>query len=128
MQEITISPAIVTNNATATPTPVQAELEYANCSNSARDGVVLRFINTAQARTNLFFHNESVEIVHGSLATMDLNNAGVQTMRRSTDTGIEILFAKGSDVRNLGTEYRLTMWLAPNILNPQMCGIIIGGQ
>lgn len=126
--QIRISPAIITNNATATPTPVQSELEYANCSNSARNNVAITFINTQTARTNIFFHNDSVEIVHGSLATMDLNNAGVQTMRRATDSGIEILMAKGSEVRTLGTEYRLTMWVNPNILNPMMCGIVIGGQ
>lgn len=126
--QLQISPAIITNNLTASPAVTQPELEYANCSNSARDNVAVSFINTTTARTNIFFHNESVEIVHGSLATMDLNNAGVQTMRRATDSGIEILFAKGSDIRNLGTEYRLTMWVNPNILNPMMCGILIGGQ
>lgn len=123
-----ISPAIVTNNLSASPTPTQPELEYANCSDEANDGAAIVFINTVTARTNIFFHNQSVEIVHGSLATMDLNNAGVQTMRRATDSGIEILFAKGSEIRTLGTEYRLTMWVNPNILNPMMCGVIVGDQ
>ena len=57
---------------------------------------------------------------------MDLDGAGVSTMRESTDSGIEILFAKGAEVRDLTTEYRLTMWMAPNVLIPEMCGNIIG--
>jgi len=47
-------------------------------------------------------------------------------MRMATDTGIELLFAKGADIKNLGTEYRLTMWMRPNLLIPEMCGNIIG--
>ena len=57
---------------------------------------------------------------------MDLNGAGVATMSRATDSGIEILFAKGAEVEGLTTKYRLTMWMAANVLNPEMAGNIIG--
>ena len=70
--------------------------------------------------------NDAVEIVHGSLATMDLDGAGVSTMTQATDSGIEILFAKSSEINDLGTQYRLTMWMAGNVLIPDMCGNIIG--
>lgn len=69
--------------------------------------------------------NDAVEIVHGSLATLDLDGAGVSTMRESTDSGIEILFAKGAEVRGLTTEYRLVMWMAANLLIPEMAGNLI---
>ena len=70
--------------------------------------------------------NEAVEIVHGSLATMELDgSAGVSSMRATTDSGIEILFAKASEVRGLTTEYRLTMWMTANVLCPEMCGNLI---
>ncbi len=126
--EWVITPPIITNNATASPSPTQPELEYANASDEANNNAAITFLNTATAPSNIFFMNDAVEIVHGSLATMDLDGAGVQTMREATDSGIEILFAKGSDIRNLGTEYRLTMWIAPNVLVPDMCGVILGNQ
>ncbi len=119
-----ISPAIVTNAGS----PTQAEKEYANCSAAAGNGANIVFLNTVTAPSNIFFQNKAVEIVHGSLATMDLDGAGVSTMRESTDSGIEILFAKGADIKDLGTEYRLTMWMAANILNPEMCGNILANQ
>ncbi len=122
-----ISPAIVTNNVTAAPAPGQAEKEYANCSDEANNNSAITFLNiTATKPSNIFFANQSVEIIHGSLATMDLDGNGVSTMIESTDSGIEILFAKGADIKNLGTEYRLVIWFNSNILIPEMCGNLIG--
>ncbi len=121
-----ISPAIITNDSSGGST--QAELEYANCSIAAANNAVITFLNTATAPANIFFMNDAVEIVHGSLQTMDLDGAGVSTMREATDSGIEILFAKGSSIKDLGTEYRLTIWFRPNMLIPDMCGQILGNQ
>lgn len=122
-QTITITPAIVNR---AGDGGAQANIDYENCSIIPADNAVITFLNlTAAQPSNIFFMNDAVEIVHGSLATMDLDGAGVSTMRMSTDSGIEILFAKGADIRNLGTEYRLTMWMAANVLIPEMCGNLI---
>lgn len=120
---VTITPAIITRTGNG---GAQANIDYENCSQIPADGAAITFLNlTASQPSNIFFMNDAVEIVHGSLATMDLDGAGVSTMRESTDSGIEILFAKGSDIRNLGTEYRLTMWMAANVLVPEMCGNLI---
>jgi hypothetical protein len=120
-----ISPAIVVSTVGSQP-----EIDYANCSAIPGATAVITFLNrgaiTETARSNIFFMNEAVELVHGSLATMDLDGAGVSTMRMSTDSGIELLFAKGSDVSTLSTNYRLTMWMNANVLIPEMCGNIIG--
>ena len=122
-QTITITPAIVTRDGDG---GAQANVDYENCSIIPADNAILTFLNiTANQPSNIFFMNEAVEIVHGSLATMDLDGAGVSTMRMTTDSGIEILFAKGADIRNLGTEYRLTMWVRANVLIPEMCGNLI---
>ncbi len=123
-QSITITPAIVTRTGGG---GAQANIDYENCSVIPADGAVMTFLNiTNDQPSNIFFVNEAVEIVHGSLATMDLDGAGVATMSMATDSGIEILFAKGSEVRGLTTEYRLTMWMTANVLIPEMCGNIIG--
>lgn len=121
---ITITPAIIV---AAGGGGAQANIDYANCSAIPADNAAITFLNiTAVQPSNIFFVNEAVEIIHGSLATMDLDGAGVSTMRESTDSGIEILFAKGAEVRGLTTEYRLTMWMAANVLVPEMCGNLIG--
>lgn len=123
-QTITITPAIIvaTGNGGA-----QANVDYANCSAIPANNAAITFLNlTNNQPSNIFFINEAVEIVHGSLATMDLDGAGVATMIMSTDSGIEILFAKGSEVRGLSTEYRLTIWMNANVLIPEMCGNLIG--
>lgn len=121
---LTITPAIVVKTGDS---GAQANVDYANCDSIPADGALLTFLNkTAAQPSNIFFVNDAVEIVHGSLATMDLDGAGVATMSETTDSGIEILFAKGADVRGLETEYRLTMWMSANVLVPEMCGNIIG--
>jgi len=122
-QTITITPAIV---AAAGGGGAQENVDYANCDSIPADGAAMTFINlTASQPSNIFFVNEAVEIIHGSLATMDLDGAGVSTMTMSTDSGIEILLAKGAEVRGLSTEYRLTMWMSANVLCPEMCGSLI---
>jgi len=126
LTEWEISPAIITNDTSGGET--QAEKEYANCSIAAPDSAAIVFLNTATAPANIFFMNNAVEIVHGSLATMELNGAGVASMRQATDSGIEILFAKGSEIKDLGTQYRLTIWMNSNVLIPEMCGQILGSQ
>tara|TARA_R110000765_G_scaffold16035_3_gene45573 strand:+ start:313 stop:1602 length:1290 start_codon:yes stop_codon:yes gene_type:complete len=120
---ITITPAII---AAAGDSGAQANKDYANVDSIPADNAALTFLNlTASKPSNIFFMNRAVEIVHGSLATMDLDGAGVSTMSMSTDSGIEILFAKGAEVRGLTTEYRLTMWMSANVLIPEMAGNLI---
>lgn len=122
-QTITITPAIVTRTGNG---GAQANIDYENCSAIPANNAAITFLNiTASQPSNIFFMNRAVEIVHGSLATMDLDGAGVSTMSMSTDSGIEILFAKGAEVRGLTTEYRLTMWMSANVLIPEMCGNLI---
>lgn len=122
-QTITITPAIV---AAAGDGGAQANIDYANVDSIPATTAALTFINlTASQPSNIFFMNRAVEIVHGSLATMDLDGAGVSTMSMSTDSGIEILFAKGSEINGLTTKYRLTMWMTANVLIPEMCGNLI---
>lgn len=122
-QTIQITPAIVVSGGGG---GAQENIDYANCSAIPAGSAVMTFLNLTNSKpSNIFFMNDAVEIVHGSLATLDLDGAGVSTMRESTDSGIEILFAKGAEVRGLTTEYRLVMWIAANLLIPEMAGNLI---
>ncbi len=68
------------------------------------------------------------EIIEGKLATPASDMAGVSTMRMSTDSGIELLFAKGGDVGRLAADYRITMFFGVTNLQPQMNGIALFNQ
>ena len=119
-----ISPPIIVGDGTSA-----AEDDYANCSAAAADNSPITFLNTVTAPANIFFDNNAVEITHGSLATLELDgSAGVASMRETTDSGIEILFAKSSEINTLGTKYRLIAWFRGNVLIPAMCGVILGDQ
>jgi hypothetical protein len=119
---LVISPPVI--QGVATP----AEAQYANCSAAAADGVAIVFLNIATVPVNTFWSGESVEIIEGKLATPQSDMAGVSTMRSSTDSGVEILFAKGGDVGTLAARYRLTMFFGVTNLQPQMNGISLFNQ
>ena len=102
-----------------------AETDYANVDAAAADTAALTFLNTQTVQTNPFFMNDSIEIFGGRLAFPD---EGLVVTRSSTDSGIEIIFARQGDVLTGITTYRMTMFLGVTNLNPEMNGILIGGQ
>ena len=122
---ITITPAIVVSGGGG---GAQANIDYANCSAIPADSAVITMLNSGSIGqpSNVFWKNDSVEITHGSLATMDLDRGGVDTMLGTTDSGIEIMLARQSDILDLSTKYRFVMWMSPNVLIPEMCGNLIG--
>ena len=115
-----IAPAIVVAGGS------DAETDYANVSAEAGNGAAIAFINTATVQTNPFFMNDSIEVFGGSLAFDDM--PGVAVTRATTDSGIEIIFAKQGDVGTGKTTYRLTTFYGVTNLNPEMNGILIGNQ
>ena len=119
----TITPALI-----ALDGGTQAETEYANCTTSPADNAVITFLNTVTQRASVFFTNDAVEIVHGSLSGLDMEGSGVAVARDVTDSGIELILLRNTDILTLDTKYRLTAWCAANILVPQKCGVILGSQ
>ena len=63
----------------------------------------------------------------GNLAFGD-DMAGVAVMRAMTDSGIEVIFAKQGNVKTGKSTYRFTTFYGVTNLNPEMNGILIGGQ
>lgn len=120
---LTITPAIIPADGSA-----QAQKEYANVTTTPASGAAIVALNIAAKMSSIFFCREAVEIIHGRLAVDDLQGGGVSVMRERTDSGIEIIFAKESGIDALETKYRLTMWAAANVLQPQMAGILLGNQ
>ena len=87
----------------------------------------LVFLNTVTGQTNPFFMNDSIEVFGGNLA-FDEDMAGVAVTRQTTDSGIEIIFAKQGDVKTGKSTYRLTTFYGVTNLNPEMNGILMGSQ
>ena len=117
-----ITPPIIVGDGTS-----DAEDDYANCSQAAANGAAITWLNTATAQVNPFFMNDSIEVFGGNLA-FGTDMAGVAVMRQSTDSGVEIIFAKQGDVKTGKSTYRLTMFFGVTNLNPEMNGLLIGNQ
>lgn len=115
-----ITPALVAKTGTS-----QAEKEYANCDTKALENADITFINTTESASTIFWDNDAVELVHGSLSGVDMEGSGLAVARDVTDSGIELIMLRSSDIGTLDTKYRITAWAAPNILVPEKCGIIV---
>jgi len=98
-----IAPALVVAGAS------DAEDDYANVDALAANGAAIVFLNTATVQSNVFFMNDSIEVFGGNLAFGE-DMAGVSVMRMTTDSGVEIIFAKQGDVKTTLVTYRLTMF------------------
>jgi hypothetical protein len=117
-----ISPAII-------PVDFSGDIfeRYGNCTTTPADGAAITVLNTDTTQPSIFMAQGAVEIIHGKLGVDDLG-PNVSIMRESTDSGIEIIFAKQGNIDDLTAKYRLTIWTASNVLAPDMCGIYLPGQ
>ena len=116
---IFIAPALVVAGGS------DAETDYANVNAAAADTAEIVFLNTTTVQSNIFFMNDSIEIFSGKLA---FPTEGLVVSRMSTDSGIEIIFARQGDVLTGKTTYRMTMFFGVTNLNPEMNGVLIGSQ
>ncbi len=114
-----IAPALVVAGAT------DAETDYANVNAMALDTAAIVFLNIKTVQSNIYFMNDSIEIFSGKLA---FPTEGLVVSRMSTDSGIEIIFARQGDVLTGKTTYRMTMFFGVTNLNPEMNGVLIGSQ
>lgn len=120
---LTITPPIIdVNNAN------QSAKEYGNCTGPAAGGAAVTAVNIAAARANSFWSRDSIEIYEGRLSTPADDMAGISVMRGSTDSGIELLFAKSGDINDLSATYRWTVYFGVTNLQPQMNGIMLFNQ
>ncbi len=116
-----ISPPLIVGDGTS-----DAEDDYANVTAATAGGEALTWLNTTTAQTNVFFMNDSIEIFGGHLVFDDGDNMAVE--RLMTDSGIEIIFGRQSFLGTGITDYRLTIFFGTTNKNPEMNGILLGGQ
>lgn len=113
---VTITPPIIAGGAT------DAETDYQNCSAVPANLAAITVLNTVARPTNVFFDNRSIEVFNGNLAFPE---DGMTVMRQSTDSGLEIIFAKQADILTGVITYRLTIFFGTTNLNPEMNGILL---
>lgn len=121
--DLTISPAIIPEDESAT-----ANKKYGNVTTTPANGAAITLLNTDTVQPSIFFCKEAVEIFHGRFNVEDFQGGGVAVTKEVSDSGIEIIFAKSTDIDTLETKYRLSCWAAANVLEPQMAGIYLRSQ
>ena len=119
---IQISPPIIVGDGSS-----DVEDQYANCTAATTGGSSMVFLNTVGTAANIFFRDNSIEIFSGRLA-FNADMAGVATMRMTTDSGLEVLFAKQGNMAKGTASYRLTTFYGVTNLNPEMNGVLLGAQ
>ena len=120
--DLTITPAIIPADGAS-----QIQKEYANVTTAPANGAAVTLLNTTTTMTNVFWLYDCVELIHGRLALDDLSS-DMPVMQETTDSGIEIVFAKQSNIDDLVTKYRFSVWAACNVIEPLGAGIAIGSQ
>lgn len=122
---LTISPAIIS----ADSSPTQPESEYKNCTAAPANGAAITFLNTTQAKSNIFWMRDAVEIINGSMDQVEFDGmTGVVSLSETTDSGVTIMFSKGAAINDLTVKYRWDIFCNAVVLEPQLCGILLGGQ
>lgn len=120
-----ISPAIIS----ADSSPTQPESEYKNCTAAPANSAAITFLNTTAAKANVFWQRDAVELVSGSMDQVEFDGmAGVVSMSETTDSGVTIMFSKGAAINDLTVKYRWDIFCNGVILEPQLVGILLGGQ
>lgn len=120
---MTISPPMVGANSS----PTAAESQYKNIEVRATSATAaITFLNTSATNLNPFWHKESIELLPGRYAVP--TNSGVDVMRGTTDQGLEVVMAKKFDNSTFKSLYTLDVLYGVVNTNPQMNGVLIGGQ
>lgn len=120
---MTISPPMVGANSS----PTAPELQYKNIEVRATSATAaITFLNTSATNLNPFWHKDSIELLPGRYAVP--TSQGVDVMRGTTDQGLEVVMAKKFDNSTFKSLYTLDVLYGVVNTNPQMNGVLIGGQ
>ena len=123
---MTITPPIISAQIAS---PAESEVQYQNCTVAAGDKSAtagVNYLNIAASAINPFWHKDALEIIPGRYAIPE--KAGVQVMRGSTDSGIEIVLQKQYDVKTMKTNFRVDTLFGVANKAPEMSGILLFNQ
>lgn len=118
---LVISPPIISGQG-----GTDAEAQYQNCEVTPSSTAAIVFLNTVTASVNPFWQKDAMEILPGRYAVP--SDAGVYTMRGTTDNGIECVMTKFYDIDTMKTKYRLDTLFGVVNKQPEMSGIMMFSQ
>ena len=103
-----------------------AEVAYKNVTAAPANGAAIVFLNTATAGLNFFWQKDAIELLPGRIAIPD--GAGVDLMRATTDSGIEVVMQKWYDINTSKVKYRWDTLFGTVNKQPEMSGVILFNQ
>ena len=101
---------------------------YQNVSAAPAHGAALVFLNTVAGQPNVFWHGDSVEVLHGRLGLEELRGGGLDIMTATTEQGVQIALVKQGSINSLVQKYRWVIFYGTSNKNPLMNGIMLSGQ
>lgn len=116
-----ISPGIVSNQGAT-----DAEAQYQNCIVTPAAAAAIVWLNKNTTRVNPFWHRDAMELLPGRYSIP--TDAGVATLRGTTDNGIELVMSKFYDINTMTTKFRCDTLFGVVNLQPEMSGIMLFGQ
>ncbi len=101
---------------------------YQNVVTGPADAAPFTWLNTTAGQVNVFWKDNSVEILPGRISTSQLSQGGIGIMSSSTTQGITITMMRSSDMRSTVTEYRFHIYFGVANLQPLFNGVLLSGQ
>jgi hypothetical protein len=121
---MTITPPIIDPNEGA---GAESEVQYQNVRATATSGTAaITWLNIAAAAINPFWQKEALEILPGRHAMP--TDAGMAVIRGTTDSGLEIVMSKQTDINDYHTKFRVDVRYGVVNKAPEMSGILLFGQ
>ena len=101
--------------------------KYQNAFGDIADGADITFINTTAAQSNIFWKDNSVELLGGNLAIEDMTDLSPK-FGRTEGSGVQIAMMKQGNIDTVTVRYKFVIFYGTANLNPLMNGIILPNQ
>lgn len=118
---MTISPPIISGGGGTDP-----ELQYQNVSATPTSTAAITFLNTVAGAVNPFWQADAFEIMPGHYAPD--TDAGLPTMRATTEQGVTVTMARQGAIGDLSTKYRWDVFYGLVNKQPEMTGAMMFSQ
>jgi len=121
---LVISPPIISAQIAS---PAQAELQYQNVTITTKaSNSAIVFLNTVTAGVNPFWRSDAIELMPGTFVIPE--GAGVQTMKGTTEQGINLTMTKYVEGDTLKIKYRWDTSFGVTMTGPEQCGVMMFSQ
>lgn len=122
--EITPKP-IALNDTTLSP----EQRAYANVNTTLANNTAINILNVKDAKTNIFWADDSIRIVSQPIPASHEMFAGMKTRSFDIpDVGISGIFATQGDISTLSGLCRIAVWYGVNATRPEAIGVGLAGQ